>query len=153
MTRRYPSHPLLGVGALVFHGDAILLIERGQEPLKGSWTLPGGLVECGERLEAAVAREMLEETGLIVRPRQVVEIFERIMLDAASRVEYHYVIIDYWCDHEGGELNPGSDVAAAAWVPRDRLDEYALSPGTLAVIEKGYALAVAQALACKKSDP
>jgi ADP-ribose pyrophosphatase YjhB (NUDIX family) len=137
-SRRYPARPLLGVGALIFRDDAILLIERGQEPLKGSWTLPGGLVEPGERLEEAVRREMLEETGLQVRPRQVVEIFERIMADAQARTEYHYVIIDYWCEVEGGALKAASDVAQAEWVKREDLWRYELSPGTLGVIEKGY---------------
>ena len=137
-SRRYPARPLLGVGALIFQGDAILLIERGQEPLKGSWTLPGGLVEPGERLEAAVAREILEETGLRVRPREVVEIFERIMVDEQGRTEYHYVIVDYWCEVEGGTLKAASDVADARWVRREEFSQYELSPGTLDVIEKGY---------------
>ena len=137
-SRRYPARPLLGVGALIFQGETILLIERGQEPLKGSWTLPGGLVEPGERLEAAVAREILEETGLRVRPREVVEIFERIMVDEQGRTEYHYVIVDYWCEVEGGTLKAASDVADARWVRREEFSQYELSPGTLDVIEKGY---------------
>jgi 8-oxo-dGTP diphosphatase len=137
-SRRYPARPLLGVGALIFDGDAILLIERGQEPLKGYWTLPGGLVEPGERLEAAVSRESLEETGLIVEPSLVVEIFQRIMLDAERRCEYHYVIVDYLCHVKGGVLQAASDVADAAWVRRDQFQNYKLSPGTLPVIEKGY---------------
>lgn len=139
-SRRYPARPLLGVGALLFRDGAILLIQRGQEPLKGSWTLPGGLVEPGERLADAVRREMKEETGLDVRPRQVVEIFERIMPGEDGRTEYHYVIIDYLCELEGGALAPASDVADAAWVLPAEFPRYQLSPGTLGVIEKGYAL-------------
>jgi 8-oxo-dGTP diphosphatase len=130
----------LGVGALVFKDGAILLIQRGQEPSKGLWTLPGGLVEPGERLEEAVRREMLEETGLHVRPRQVVEIFERIMPGADGGTEYHYVVIDYWCELESGRLRAASDVADAAWVKPADFGGYHLSPGTLGVIEKGYAL-------------
>lgn len=138
-SRRYPARPLLGVGALIFNDeDAILLIERGQEPLKGYWTLPGGLVEPGERLETAVCREILEETGLQVTPVSVVEIFQRIMFDAEERCEYHYVIIDYLCEVRGGELQAASDVAAAAWVRPEEFGRYKLSPGTLPVIEKGY---------------
>jgi ADP-ribose pyrophosphatase YjhB (NUDIX family) len=137
-SRRYPAYPLLGVGALIFQDDAILLIERGQEPLKGHWTLPGGLVEAGEKLDAAVRREILEETGLVVTPLEVVEIFERIMPDGGGRTEYHYVIIDYLCEIAGGALQAASDVARAAWVRPHELSTYRLSPGTLPVIEKGF---------------
>src|SRR5580658_4938025 len=92
-SRRYPEHPLLGVGALIFRRDSILLVERGRDPLKGYWSLPGGLVEPGERLADAVKREILEETGLSIQPLKIFEVFERIMRDDAGRAEYHYVLI------------------------------------------------------------
>jgi ADP-ribose pyrophosphatase YjhB (NUDIX family) len=135
-SRRYPARPLLGVGAVVFRDDTVLLIERGQPPLEGYWTLPGGMVEVGERLETAVAREVLEETGLHVRPTAVAEIFQRIMYDADGRTEYHYVIIDYICELEGGTLAAASDVAAAAWVPVNELDKWKMAPGTPPVIAR-----------------
>src|ERR1039458_4193740 len=93
-SRRYPERPLLGVGAVVFHDGKLLLIQRGQEPLKGWWTVPGGLVETGEHLEAAVRRETLEETGLTVKPAGIAAVFERIMaadkhaIDAAHHEEH-----------------------------------------------------------------
>ena len=118
-SRRYPARPLLGVGAVIFHDHKVLLIERGQEPLKGFWTLPGGLVETGERLESAVRREVLEETGLEIRPLDVAAIFERIMPDEEGRTEFHYVIVDYLCELTGGALHAASDAASAAWVALD----------------------------------
>jgi ADP-ribose pyrophosphatase YjhB (NUDIX family) len=135
-SRRYPARPLLGVGAVVFREGSVLLIERGQPPLEGYWTLPGGMVEAGERLETAVAREVLEETGLIVRPATVAEIFQRIMQDEDGRIEYHYVIIDYICELEGGTLQAASDVAAAAWIPVGELDKWKMAPGTPPVIAR-----------------
>lgn len=139
--RRYPERPLLGVGAVVFHGDSVLLIERGQPPLMGWWTLPGGLVEPGERLEAAVVREMLEETGLRVRPLDVAAVFQRIMPDVEGRTEYHYVIVDFLCElAEEGTPCAASDVARAEWVPLDRMTMKKMAPGTLAVIEKALSL-------------
>jgi len=137
--RRYPTRPFLGVGALTFEGAKILLVERGKEPLKGYWSLPGGILETGEKLEAAVRREVLEETGLEVEPLSIFEIFERIMPDAGGRPEYHYVLIDYLCRPTGGRLQAASDVSRAEWVAEQNLGQYRLTEGTLAVIERAFA--------------
>lgn len=134
--RRYPARPLLGVGGVIFRDDEVLLIERGKEPLKGWWTVPGGLVECGERVEAAVIREVWEETGLHVRPVQVAAVFQRIMPDLEGRTEFHYVIIDVLCEVEGGTLKAASDVSAAAWIPIHRMHELKMAPGTPPVIRE-----------------
>jgi len=136
--RRYPKHPLVGVGALIFEGGRILLAERGKEPLKGWWSLPGGLVETGETLRDAVCREVLEETGLVVEPAGLFEIFERIMRDDAGAAEYHYVLIDYVCRITGGSLAPGDDVSRVEWVRRADLGSYRITEGTLGVIEKAF---------------
>lgn len=140
MSRRYPQAPLLGVGAVVFRGDEVLLIERGKEPLKGWWTLPGGLVEAGERLENAVRREVMEETGLRVTPRKIAAVFERIMPDEDGRTEFHYVIVDYLCDYAGGSLQAASDVANAEWVRLDSLARKKMAPGTPSVIQEALVL-------------
>lgn len=139
--RRYPARPLLGVGAVVFQGDSVLLIERGKPPLMGWWTLPGGLVEPGERLEAAVVREVLEETGLRVKPVEIAAVFQRIMPDVEGRTEYHYVIVDYLCTLlDGGEPRAASDVARAEWVALDRMTMRKMAPGTPPVIGKALSL-------------
>jgi ADP-ribose pyrophosphatase YjhB (NUDIX family) len=138
-SRRYPERPILGVGAIIEDRGRMLLVERGTEPLKGVWSLPGGAVETGERLKDAIRREVREETGLEVEPVSIAEIFERIMPDAAGRAEYHYVLIDYLCNVTGGELRAASDASRAVWVPREELASYDLTEGTLAVIEKALA--------------
>lgn len=136
--RRYPKRPLVGVGALIFRRDRVLMAQRGKEPLKGWWSLPGGALELGESLEAAVCREVLEETGLEVRPLKLFEVFERIMRDASGVPEYHYVLIDYVCRVTGGKLFPGDDVSAVEWVRRRDLPSLRITEGTLAVIEKAF---------------
>jgi ADP-ribose pyrophosphatase YjhB (NUDIX family) len=127
------------VGALIFDGSRILLVERGKEPLKGYWSLPGGVLETGETLKEGIRREVLEETGLQVDPYDVAEIFERIMRDAQGRAEYHYVLVDFLCRVEGGVPSPADDVSALQWVEVGRLRELLLTEGTLDVIERVYA--------------
>ena len=136
--RRYPKRPILGVGAIIIEAGRVLLVERGREPLKGYWSLPGGAVEAGESLVDAVRRETLEETGLEIEPLSVVEIFERITRDSVGVAEYHYVLIDYLCRVTGGELKAGDDVSGARWVERGCLGQYRITEGTLPVIEKGF---------------
>ena len=136
--RRYPKRPIVGVGALIFKRDRILMAQRGKEPLKGLWSLPGGALELGESLADGVRREVREETGLEIRPLGVLQIFERIMRDAAGAPEYHYVLIDYVCRIVGGELCAGDDVCAVEWVRRRDLPALQITEGTLTVIEKGF---------------
>ena len=137
-SRRYPQRPVLGVGALIFRRDTILLVQRGRAPLKGYWSLPGGALETGEQLTAAIQREVLEETGLHVKPLSIAEIFERIMRDKQGNPEYHYVLIDYVCKVTGGELAASDDASLARWVRRRDLPTYKLTDGTLAVIERAF---------------
>jgi mutator protein MutT len=137
--RRYPQRPLVGVGAILFQGDRILMAQRGKEPLKGWWSLPGGALETGEALAEAVRREVREETGLEVEPQRVFEIFERIIRDEAGAPEYHYVLIDYVCRVTGGEPRAGDDVCAVEWMRLEELRGLQITEGTLAVIERAFA--------------
>ncbi len=136
--RRYPKRPMVGVGAIMLRRDRILMAQRGKEPLKGWWSLPGGALEIGESLRDGVCREVREETGLEIVPLGVLEIFERIIRDDAGAPEYHYVLIDYMCRITGGKLFPGDDVCAVDWVRQRDLPGLQITEGTLAVIEKAF---------------
>lgn len=96
------------------------------------------MVETGEYLQDGIRREVLEETGLEVEPLRVLTIFERIMRDRKDKPEYHYVLIDYLCRVIGGALQASDDVSRVAWVPRQSLDQYRITEGTLPVIEKAF---------------
>ena len=138
--REFPSTPLVGVGAVVVQDGRVLLVRRGTEPLKGHWTLPGGLLEVGEALTAGVIREVREETGLDVEPVELIELLDRIHREG-NRVRYHYVIADYLCRVTGGDLCAASDADAARWVERAEWNSHSaliVDPVTVRVLEKGW---------------
>lgn len=139
--RRYPPRPVVGVGGVILDGGRVVLIRRRYEPLAGQWSLPGGTLDLGESIEAGVAREMLEETGLVVDVGPVVEVFDRILFDAEGRVQYHFVLIDYLCRPIGGKLAAGSDVDAAVLADPADLGQYGLTAKSRAVIARGVELA------------
>lgn len=140
MNRRYPRHPIVGVGAIVFHSDRVLLVQRGREPAKGKWSLPGGLVEVGESLERAVRREVAEETGLDVRVGNLVTVLERVIRDERDRVQYHYVLLDFLCYCKEGEPTPGTDAADCRFVRLNDLEAYSLTEGTERVIRQAHTM-------------
>ena len=145
MTREYPIVPRVGVAAVVVRGDEVLLVRRGTEPLRGSWSLPGGLLELGETMAEGVAREVLEETGVRVRPVEIVATIDRILRDDDGRVRYHYVLVDWLCFAEDAEAEPvyGDDAEAAGWVKREEIssETFALTEPTLGVIERALKMA------------
>lgn len=138
MKREYPECPLVGVGAIILQQGRVLLVRRGKPPLVGEWSLPGGVLECGETLREAAAREACEETGLIVEPGELLGVYERVTRDEAGPVRYHYVLIDFLCRVAGGELRAGSDAADARWFAPGELDGLNLPQDTREVIRKGF---------------
>jgi 8-oxo-dGTP diphosphatase len=139
--RLYPERPVVGVGAVIVQNGGVVLIKRRFEPLAGQWSLPGGTLELGETLEAGVAREIREETGLEVEVGPVIEVFDRILLDPDERVRYHFVLIDYLCRPTAGILAAGSDVAEAVLALPDELPRFRMTQKAVAVAERGLRMA------------
>ena len=135
-SREYPSRPIVGVGVVVQKDGAVLLIQRGQEPGRGRWSLPGGMVEIDEHLQDAAVREVREECGIEVDIGDVVEAFDLILRDDYGRAKYHYVIIDFAGRYVSGDLHAARDVMDARWVMVADLTRYPLNAKTSAVIEK-----------------
>jgi 8-oxo-dGTP diphosphatase len=138
--REFPEAPIVGVGAVIVDRGRVLLVRRGREPLKGKWSLPGGMLELGESLLEGVVREVREETGLTVEAVELTELLDRVHRED-GRVRYHYVIADYLCRVTGGELKAASDAAAVRWVERAEWNSHsalALDPVTVRVIEMGW---------------
>jgi mutator protein MutT len=140
--RAYPDRPIVAVGAVILDAGRVLLVRRGQEPLKGEWSLPGGAVEVGETLEAALVREVCEETSLDVVVGRVLEVLDSIRHDADGRAQYHYVIVDYACRVRAGTPTAavrGTDADDVQWVPVEELDRYRVTTTAIAVIRKACA--------------
>jgi ADP-ribose pyrophosphatase YjhB (NUDIX family) len=137
MTKRdYPDRPIVGVGAVIVNNDRVLVVRRATEPLKGQWSIPGGMLELGEKLRDGLAREVLEETGLEVEVGDVLDVFDSIFPDAEGRTQYHYVLIDYRCSVRGGEAVAGSDVSEVRWVGEDEFNGLGMKEVTVGVIRK-----------------
>jgi ADP-ribose pyrophosphatase YjhB (NUDIX family) len=135
--REYPERPMIGVGGVIVDDGQVLLVRRGQPPLAGEWSIPGGLLEVGETLEEGLRREMREETGLEVTPAGLLEVLDRILRDEHGRARYHYVLIDYLCRIAPGareRVRAASDAADCRWFSPDDLPGCNLHPDTLRVV-------------------
>ncbi len=140
----------MGVGGVIIRNGRALLIRRGSEPLKGQWSIPGGLLELGETLEQAVRRELREETGLEVVVLDLIEAFERILPEPGqgrshsatlAGPRYHYVILDYLCEAPDGEPKAGGDVTDVAFAAEEELIRFGLTPTAMRVLRKAFAMA------------
>jgi 8-oxo-dGTP diphosphatase len=126
--RLYPDQPVVGIGAIILREGEILLEKRGNEPARGQWTIPGGVVEVGESLQNALLRETKEETGLDVKSSALIDVVDQVHLDRDRKIEYHYIIIDYVVEVKPGELKTGSDADELVWVPLGEVEAYDLTP-------------------------
>jgi mutator protein MutT len=138
MKRKYPDQPIVGVGAVVFKDDTVLLVRRGQEPAYGEWSLPGGAVEVGETLEEALQREIQEETGLNIEIVGLSAVLERIFPDNQGQISYHYVLLDFLCRYAGGDPQPNSDILELCFTPLAHLDCFQLPARAREVILRAW---------------
>lgn len=110
-------------GVLQDEQGRLLLVRRGHEPFAGTWSLPSGRNRPGEPPREAAAREVLEETGLVVEVGELLGVVRR------EAGPHHYEIHDFACRPVGGRLQAGDDAAEVAWVALDQLDDLTLAPG------------------------
>ena len=134
--RLYPEKPIVGVGALIQDGERYLLIKRAAEPDAGFWSIPGGLVEVGEKVEDAAVREAKEETGLDVEVVELLGVVDKIVRDDDSLIKFHFVIVDYLVTPKGGSLRAASDALEAKWVKSEEIPGYEISPTLVPLLRR-----------------
>lgn len=132
----YPEHPRAAVGAVVFKDDKVLLVRRGRPPARGQWAIPGGNVKLGETLQEAAEREIMEETGIVIRARDPVHTFDAIVRDEEGAIQFHYVIVDLAADYIDGSPRPGDDADEVRWLDAQTLDTLPVSPPTLKLLKE-----------------
>ena len=142
MKREYPEAPLVGVGAVIIEKDRVVLVKRGHAPLMGRWSIPGGVLEVGETVREAAAREAKEETGLVVEVGELLGIYDRVLRDELDRVRYHYVLIDFLCRPVGGTLQAGTDAAEVGWFRAEDLPALGLTRDANDVVLKDEACVI-----------
>lgn len=128
MKREHPERPFVGVSAVVFYEQSVLLARRNQNPGRGQWSLPGGIVELGETHLEALKRELLEEVSITIEVGGLVGVFDRVIRDGDGRIHYHYVIVDYWGCIASGHPKPGSDISEVRLVATEDIETCAIDP-------------------------
>lgn len=138
--RKYPIVPLVGVGVLLTRDNSLLLVKRKFDPDAGYWAIPGGHLDLGEKVEEAAEREAYEETGYIVKVSRLAGIIDKIMYDNDGKVEYHYVLINYFVEQIEGDWSqqpvPNSDALDAKFVPFDELKDYTLTASLIELLKQ-----------------
>lgn len=136
MDRAYPTRPFVGVGAVIWRDNEILLVRRGNPPRQSEWSLPGGAQHVGETVRAACAREVKEETNLDIAIEELIGVVDGIFQDQDGKVEHHYTLIDFKARWLAGNAAPGDDVSKVVWVTLADLKHYNLWEETERIIKE-----------------
>ena len=141
MKRTYPDRPILAVGAAVCRDDGrVLIVQRGNPPSKGVWTVPGGVVQLGERMADAAAREVREECGIEIAVGEVVGVLDNVVYDERGRIRFHYAIVDLAARYVSGTLAINEELLGAAWVMPDQFAAYQVPEKAQEVLRKALAV-------------
>ncbi len=138
LRRKYPSQPVVGVGAVIVDCGRLVLVRRGAEPALDKWSFPGGAVELGEAVRDAVVRETKEECGLDVEllEDRPMDAYDILTADESGRLRYHYVLLQFLVKPKNGVLKPTSDATDAKWVPFDEVETYDLTESVRSFFRK-----------------
>lgn len=141
--RLFPTRPFVGASIAVLRGGRVLLAARANEPLRGVWTLPGGLVEPGETLAAAALRELREEVGVEARVLGSLTPTEIILHEEDGRLRHHYVVHPHAALWSGGEPEPGPEALAVRWATLAEVAELETTPGLVETLAEAFSRAAA----------
>lgn len=138
MKREYPEQPIVGVGAVVFREDEVLLVKRGNAPAKGKWAIPGGVLNLGEPIRDGVAREVREECQIEIEVGEVIDVLDAVIHDEIGRIQYHYVLCDYFANYKAGQVAPSSDVLDAKWFTFNEMLTLDTTGGTQKIVKRAF---------------
>ena len=138
MKREYPEQPIVGVGAVVFRGDEVLLVKRGNAPSKGKWAIPGGVLNLGELIREGVAREVREECQIKIEVGEIIDVLDAVIRDDTGRIQYHYVLCDYFATYKAGQVAPSSDVLDAKWFTFNEVRTLDTTGGTQKIVKRAF---------------
>lgn len=139
-TRKYPVRPHVGVGVLLIRDKTLLLVKRKYNPDAGYWSIPGGHLDLGEKIQIAAERETHEETGFKVKVTKLAGIIDKIMYDDNGKIEYHYVLLNYFVEQIDGRIddppNAQDDALDAKFVPFNQLKDYKLTESLIELLKQ-----------------
>ncbi len=138
LKREYPEQPIVGVGAVVFKDDDILLVKRGQPPAMGIWAIPGGVLNLGENIRDGVTREVLEECMITIEVGDIIDVIDAVIRDDTGAIQYHYVLCDYLAEYKAGHVQPASDVLDAKWFKYSEVFTLNTTRGTQKVVKRAF---------------
>jgi 8-oxo-dGTP diphosphatase len=137
--RKYPKRPIIAVSAVIKNAEKkVLIVRRAKSPGKGLWSLPGGAVKLGEKLEDALEREIQEECGISIEIKKLIGAFDRIFFDEQNIAKYHYVILDYLCYTKADKIFPASDVDDFSWITIDEVNNFKFTTGVKEFLIEGF---------------
>jgi ADP-ribose pyrophosphatase YjhB (NUDIX family) len=139
--RAYPQRPFLAVSAAIFRSGQVLLVKRARAPATGVYTLPGGVVECGETLIQAVVREVAEETSIIIDPIALAGHRDVLVRDEAGRVLRHFVVLPFAARWVAGEFTAGEELAEGFWTNPREIAEIKTTDGLADIVARAFRLA------------
>lgn len=137
--RAYPERPILAVSAAIIRQNRVLIVRRAKPPSGGLYTLPGGVVETGEALHAALKREVMEETAVTIEPVAFAGHREAISRDADGHVARHFVIMAFACRWLSGEPVLNDELTEARWMEPAEIAGLNTTDGLAEIVAAAFA--------------
>jgi len=133
-----PQYPLVAASAIIFKEEKLLLIKRANEPSKGKWSIPGGIIELGETIYEAARREVLEECSIDIEITKIFNVMDNIIRDEDGSIRFHYILVDVLARYVSGEIKAQSDAEDCLWFTSEELAGLDMNPRLHEVLARAF---------------